>query len=79
MQAPPDACSLPITQAPPACHATATAQHLRQLLPGNATVQDKHDPRQRGAVGDATWSPTLGLGRFWREKWGDDLPQRVAD
>src|SRR5690242_2261915 len=79
MQAPPHACSLPVTQAPPARHATPTAQLLGQHLPGDARLQDKHDARQGGAVGDAAWPSTLGLGWFRREEWGDDLPQSVAN
>jgi hypothetical protein len=79
MQAPPYACSLPVPQAPPARHPTPTAQFLGQQLPGDATLQDKHDARQCGAVGDAMWSSTLRLGSLRWQEGRDDLPQPVAD
>ena len=79
MQAPPHARSLPVTQAPPARHAAPTAQFLGQHLPGNAALQDKDDARQGGAIRDAAWSSTLGLGWLWRQEGRDDLPQRIAD
>jgi len=79
MQAPPYARSLPVTQAPPARHATPAAELLGQQLPGNATLQDKDDPRQGGAVGNDARPSTFGLRWFWREERGDKFPQRVAD
>jgi hypothetical protein len=63
--------------AAPARHPTPTAQLLRQHLPGDPTFQDKDDACKRGAVRDSARSSTFGC--FWREEWGDDLPQRIAD
>jgi len=74
MQAPPHAGSLPVTQPPPARHATPTAQFLGQPLPGDAAFQYKDDAGQGGAVADAAWPSTLGLGRFQGQQWGDDGP-----
>jgi len=79
MQAPPHACLLPVSKPSPARHAAPTAELLRQHLPGYAAFQDKHNARQRGAVRDNAWSPTLGLGWFGGEEWCDDRPQCVAD
>jgi hypothetical protein len=79
MQALPHARSLPVSEASPACHPTSTAQFLGQHLPRNAAPQDKHDPCQSSAVGDAAWPSTFGLRRFWWEERGDDLPQHVGD
>jgi hypothetical protein len=79
MQALPHPRLLPVTQAPPAGHPAPTAQLLGQHLPRNAALQDKHDACQGGAVGDAAWSPTFGLGRLWGQEGRDDLPQPVAD
>ena len=79
MQASPHACLLPVTQAPPARHAAAAAQLLGQHLPGDAAFQDKDDARQGGAVGDAAWSSTFGLGWLWWQEGRDDLPQPITD
>jgi hypothetical protein len=54
--------TLPVTQAPPACHAAAAAQLLGQHLPGDARLQDKDDPCQGDASRDDPWTPPLSLG-----------------
>jgi hypothetical protein len=69
----------PVAQASPARHPAATAELFGLHLPGNAALQDKDDPRQRGAVADAAWSPTFGLGRLYWQQRREDLPQPVAD
>jgi hypothetical protein len=79
MQAPPHACALPVPQAPPAGHATATSEFLRQHLPRNAAPQDKHNPRQGGAIRNTARSSALWLGRLRGYKWRDDFPQCIAD
>ena len=43
MQAIPHACGLPVTQTPPAGHATAKAQFLGQFLPWDAGAQHEQD------------------------------------
>jgi hypothetical protein len=78
MQGVPHPGRLPVPQAPPAGHATATAHLGRQHLPGDAGLEHKDDPGQGGAVGDA-WSATLGLGCLSRQQRGDESPQFVAD
>src|SRR5262249_35174672 len=79
MHASPYPCALPITPAPPARHAAPAAQLLRDHLPGDTTFQDKDDAGERGAVRDAAWASTFGLGRLrWQDR-RDDLPQPVAD
>jgi hypothetical protein len=68
MQAAPHPAALPVTQAPPARHATAAAQLLGQHLPGDARLQDKDDARQGGAIQDDPWPPTLGFSWFCGQK-----------
>src|SRR5436190_10048671 len=65
VQARPDACLLPVAQAPPAGHAAAAA-HLRgQHLPGDAALEHEEDPRQSRAVGHAG-PAAFRLGRLGR-------------
>ena len=79
MQASPYSGLLPVTQSTPARHTAPTAQLLGQHFPQDAGFQDKDDARQGGAVGDAAWSPTFGLGWLCWQQGCDDLPQSVAD
>ena len=79
MQAPPHACPLPVTQAPPAGHPAAAAHLLRQHLPGNTALQDKHNAAQRGPIGNAAWTASPGLGPLGWQQRRDDVPQFIAD
>jgi hypothetical protein len=78
MQASPHPSALPVAQAPPAGHATAVPQLLRQHLPGDPAFQDKDDPRQRRAVGDGPRASAFSFGWLRWEKRRDDRPQPVA-
>jgi hypothetical protein len=79
MQAPPHARSLPVAQATPAGHATAAAHLLGQHLPGNTTLQDKHNAAKRGPVGNTAWTAASVLGPLGRQQRGDDTPQFIID
>jgi hypothetical protein len=46
----PDARGLPVAQAVPAGHATATAHLLRQVLPRQAGLEDEDDPGEDFAI-----------------------------
>lgn len=74
----PHAGVLPIAQAPPARHAAATAEFLREQLPGDATLHDKQDAGESGAIRD-TRTTALGLGPLRRQEGGEHRPQGVGD
>lgn len=78
MQTIPDAGSLPLPQAPPAGHATAEAELLRQVFRGDAGHQNEEDAVEGGTV-VAPRSAALGrrLGR--RQQWLKVLPKLLAD
>ena len=46
----PDARGLPVAQAVPTGHAATTAHLLRQVLPGQAGLEDEDDPREDLAI-----------------------------
>ena len=78
MQAMPHARSLPITQTPPTGHATAKAQFLGQLLPGNAGAQHEQNAVQGHLVAHS-WATAFGRGNDYRQQRGNLLEQRGAD
>ena len=59
MQTIPDALGLPLPQSPPAGHATAVAELLRQVFPRDAGHQHEEDAVEGGAV-VALRPPALG-------------------
>jgi len=65
METIPHAGALPIPQAPPAGHATAAAQFLRQQFPGDAALQHEEDAGQGGAI-RKTGAAAFRLGWFSR-------------
>lgn len=78
MEPVPHASLLPRAQAAPAGHATAAAEFLGQVLPGQTSLEHKEDAGECRPIGDAG-TPTFGFGKFKWEQRRDDLPERVAD
>lgn len=78
MQRVPHTGCLPIAQSPPARHATAKAQLLRQLLPGDARAQHEQDAVERHLIAHPRTS-ALGRGRKCRQQRFDLLEQWRAD
>jgi hypothetical protein len=78
MQAVPDAGRGPVAQPPPAGHPAATAHLLGQVLPGDAGLQHKQDPRQRRPVRHAR-PASLRFGGLRREQRRDVIPQFIRD
>jgi hypothetical protein len=72
----PDSRLLPITQAPPAGHAGAAPQFLRQHFPGNAATQHEQNAHQAHFVCQ-TRSAALGLRLGGRDEGYYQLPQLV--
>src|SRR5438876_3448336 len=79
MQLLPDAGLVPVAQTPPAGHAGAEAELLRQPLPSNPGGEHEQDPVQHLAV--VEW-PAAGIavapGPWWEER-PDQLPQLVVN
>lgn len=72
--------SVPVTKPPPAGHAAAIAQGLRQVFPGDAGVQHEQDAVEGRFVADGTLARSA-LGR-WHEGRDEGLqlsPQFFAD
>jgi len=78
VQPTPDALDLPLPQAPPAGHATAEAQLLRQVFPSDAGHQDEEDAVERGAV-VAPRPTSLGRRLGYRHQRLEVLPELLAD
>ena len=72
----PGAVGLPIPQPSPAGHPAAAVHLVRQVLPGEAGLEDEEDAGQRGAVGDGGLA-ALGAGCPLGQQRFDDLPQFV--
>lgn len=74
----PDTLALPLSQAPPACHATAEAELLRQVFPWNAGHEDEEDAVEGGAV-VALRAAALGRRLAPRHQRLKVLPELLAD
>src|SRR5947207_8492769 len=72
----PDARGLPVAQAVPAGHATTTAHLLRQVLPGQAGLEDEDDPGEDFAIVQEGAS-AFGLRGMRRDQRLDQFPEFV--
>src|SRR5262249_1705569 len=72
----PGAGGLPVAQAIPTGHAATAAHLLRQVLPGDAGLEEEDDPGEDLAVVEEG-SAALGVGRMRREERLDQLPEFV--
>jgi len=78
MQTVPHNCRLPIAQPPPAGHAAAKAQLLRQFLPRDARTQYEDDAVECLLVAQPG-PPALGQRCHHRQQWRELFIQRRAD
>jgi hypothetical protein len=73
----PDARGLPVAQAVPTGHAAATAHLLRQILPGQAGLEDEDDPSKDFAIVKEGASP-FGLRGMRRDQRSNPFPEFVC-
>ena len=73
----PDAGRLPVAQAVPTGHAAAAAHLLRQILPGQAGLEDKDDPGQDFAIVQEGAS-AFGLRGMRRDQRSNQFPEFVG-
>lgn len=78
MQLIPDTGQLPIPEPSPTGHARAAAHLCGQHPPGDAALQDKHDPGQSGPVADPRPPTFCGPRRGWQQRF-DHGPKAVRD
>jgi hypothetical protein len=74
----PDAGRLPVAQAIPTGHAATAAHLLRQVLPGDAGLEDEDDPGEDLAIVEEG-APAFGLGRMRWDEGLDELPEFVRE
>lgn len=66
---------IPFTKSVPACHATAIAKCLRNVLPGEACVQHEQDAVEGGFItDDAVTTATLSGCNEWGNEGLEFLP-----
>ena len=79
MKSLPHARPLPLVQAPPAGDTGAETKLGRQVLPGDAGVQDEQDPLQRLPIGQALAARVAKAALLLRHKRLDQFPELVRD
>ena len=80
MEPAPDAALLPGPQPAPTGHPRAAAHLLREVFPGDASLEDIDDPGQTGPVADPRApAPPPRSSRRAREQGFDDCPEFVRD
>jgi hypothetical protein len=72
----PHARQLPVAQASPACHPSATVKSLWQHLPRDAAAEDKENAGEARSISDARSSTVCSS--WWKRNEGfDEIPQRI--